>query len=245
MKTYLVPFQEKETVIVGYQAKVNANTKEEAFDKISNIIADGEDPHSFTDVNANGIEYDIEAHANLGIIEHIDSTYEYKMDDYSADDVEEDDDRVCCELELTAFDIARYGQDELYKMVEEKFRQVGLNYEILEMDMIPTKIEEHFVTYDCIPINFNRTWSHGDISIHRNNEMITPLHESLLLFNEKVMSISCDYNRETAIKLPQSFDISSIDAKMRSLKTDVATFRDINYIVGVMDSGYALWECEV
>ena len=87
MKTYLVPFEEIETVLVGYQASVKANSKEEAFNKIRNIIADGESPHNFTDI-ADGVEYDIEAYSNLGIIEHIESDCKYNMDDYDANDVE-------------------------------------------------------------------------------------------------------------------------------------------------------------
>jgi len=155
MKTYLVPFEEIETALVGYQASVKASSKEEAFNKIRFIIADGESPHNFTDI-ADGVEYDIEAYSNLGIIEHIESDCKYNIDDYDANDVEILDERVSCQLQLSAFEIARYGKDELYNMVEVKFSIVGLNLEILEMDMIPFKIEEHFVAYNCIPTEYKQ-----------------------------------------------------------------------------------------
>ena len=168
-------------------------------------------------------------------------------DDYECgvEDIKEVDNRVYCTLEFTAFDIARFGKDELYKKAENIFAEVGLVLEISKMEMIPLKIEEHFVIYKCIPTDYTRTWSNGDVSKHENGEMITPLHESLLLLIENIMSKSCDYDRSTAIVLPKSFDINRIDARMKELKTNVVNFRGNNYIVGVYDSGYALWECEV
>lgn len=55
-------------------------------------------------------------------------------------------------------------------MVEEKFAKVGLRLEILEMDMIPTKIEGHYVTYRCVPIDHKRILSSGDV--HENSESL-------------------------------------------------------------------------
>lgn len=159
MNTYLVPFEEIETVLVGYMAKVNASTEDEAFGKIKNIIDIGESPHSFADTTTDGIQYDIEAHVNLGIIEHIDSDCKYNMDDYSIEDVEKVDERVSVSLDFTAFDIVRLGKDEIYLMAEESFAKVGLTLEILEMEMIPTKIEEHFVSYDCVPTEYRRVFT--------------------------------------------------------------------------------------
>lgn len=172
MNTYLVPFEEVETVLVGYQAKVHANTAEEAFMKISDIIADGESPHNFTDTLEHGLQYDIEAHVNLGIIEHIDSCCKYNIEDYSVDDVVMVDERISANLDFTAFDIARYGQDELYRMVEESFRQVGLTLEILEMDMVPTRIEEHFVSYDCIPTEYRNIFTDESYVHIKNGKVI-------------------------------------------------------------------------
>lgn len=170
MKTYLVPFEEVETVKIAYEAKVHANNASEAFDKLKRIIADGDSPHCYVDEVQHtmddgkiyGIQYNIEAITN-DIIEHIDSDNKYDIDDYSVDDVIEVDERVYCTLELTAFDIARYGKDELYRMVEANFVEVGLELEIFEMEMIPTKIEEHFVSYKCIPTDFTRTFTDGDL----------------------------------------------------------------------------------
>ncbi|WP_294963380.1 hypothetical protein [Sulfurimonas sp.] len=173
-----------------------------------------------------------------------DTIKESNVLDCSIEDVE-DDERIMCELNLTAFEIARLGRDALYRMAEEKFMKVGLCLEVSVMHLIPIKIEEHTVTYNAIPISYVRTWSNGDISKHINNECITPLFESLLTFNEGVECKHCPYDSKTLIMLPQSFDTERIDKRMCELKTNVATYRDKIYLVGVRDSGYALWECEV
>ena len=85
------------------------------------------------------------------------------IEDNELDDVTEVDERVSCNLNLTAFEIARYGNDELYNMAVAKFNEVGLNLEILDMEMIPTKIEEHFVSYDCIPTEYKRIFTDNDV----------------------------------------------------------------------------------
>lgn len=168
MRTYLVPFKEVETVLVGYKASIMANSQEEAFNMVRNIIADGESPHNYTYIADDGLEYTVEAHYNLGIIEHIKSDCKYNMDDYDKSDVEELNERTSCVLELTAFDIARYGKDELYNMAEAMFLKVGLDYTILEMEMIPIKIVEHFVTYDCIPTEYKLFFS-DETYVHMRN----------------------------------------------------------------------------
>ena len=167
MKTYLVPFQEEETVWVNYLASVNANSKEEAYDKLKGLIEAGETPHHYDD-EVDGHTYLIEATQNLGIAEHIGGDGKFNIEDFGIDDVKEIDERVSCKLDFTAFDIARYGQDELYNIAEAEFSKVGLSLEILEMDMIPTKIEEHFVSYDCIPTEYVVTFTDGDMAHMKN-----------------------------------------------------------------------------
>jgi hypothetical protein len=162
MKTFLVPFEETETVLVGYKAKINANSHEEAFDKLQGIIQAGESPHNFND-EIDGHFYTIEASVNTGIIEHVHSDCKYNMESYGLNDVKEVDERVSCKLDLTAFEIARYGNEELYNMAVAKFNKVGLSLEILEMEMIPAKIEEHFVSYDCIPTEYKHTFTDDDV----------------------------------------------------------------------------------
>lgn len=126
---------------------VEAKSKQEAYNKVKEVLESGDSIHASYDYECDLVE----------IIEHIDSDCKYSIDDYdSIKDVEEVDERIKCELSLTAFDIARYGQDELYRMVEEKFMKVGLDLDIQEMDLIPIKFEEHFVTYDAIPTKFKR-----------------------------------------------------------------------------------------
>jgi len=237
-QTYIVPFKAEETVLNECLAKVEAKSKEEAFALVEKSIKES---NPFRDFNAewNGINT---------VTSEVLETSGYGIGDEhycTVDDVQELDERVSCQLQLTAFDIARYGKDELYRMAEEKFAIVGLTLDIQDMDLIPIAIEEHFVTYNVIPTDFKRIWSNGDVSIYKNNEMITPLHESLLLMNENIISTFCNYNRSTAIMLPKSFDIKRIDKRMKELKTDVVNFRDKYYIVGIYDEGYALWECEI
>jgi len=96
------------------------------------------------------------------------------MEDYTIDDVKELDERVSCKLDLTAFEIAKYGQNELYNMAEAEFNKVGLNLEILEMEMIPTKIEEHYVSYDCIPIEYTITFSDGEAVYMKDGVKLNP-----------------------------------------------------------------------
>jgi len=149
-RTFLVPFQEKEIVWCEYLAEVKATSKEDALKKIK-VFCNEKNPHH---------EYDCEF---VQIIEHIESEEDFFTEDYTSNDVEEVDEKVYCTLELTAFDIARYGNEELYNMAENSFSKVGLDLEILEMQMIPIQIEEHFVTYKCIPTDFKRSFTDGDV----------------------------------------------------------------------------------
>lgn len=150
MKKFLVPFQECETVWCKYIIPVEAKSKQSALKKVKKVIDRGDS------IQAN---FGYEECQFVEIVEHIHSDCEYNIDDYDVDDVVEADERVACELELTAFDIARLGKDELYRTVEESFRKIGLTLEILEMDMVPTKIEEHFVSYDCIPTEYRNIFT--------------------------------------------------------------------------------------
>jgi len=155
------------------------------------------------------------------------------------------DDRVYTELHLSAFDLLKFDIGEIYRMVEKKFARVGLNLVIANMDIIPKEIEEHFVTFNCYPVDYQRTWSNGDISQHINNELLTPLEQTDLLMKKNIKSKSCKYDRSKAILLSKSFNINEIDNQMQELKTDVVEFKNKFYIVGVFDNWYALWECEV
>lgn len=155
MRKFLVPFQERETVWCKYIIPVEAKTAQAALNKVKKVIERGDSIQA---------EFGYEECQFIEVVEHIHSDCEYNIDDYSVDDVVKADERIACELSLTAFDIARLGKDELYNMAEEKFSQIGLELEIGEMEMIPIKIEEQYVTYDCIPIVATRTWSNGDVT---------------------------------------------------------------------------------
>ena len=149
MKTYLVPFIAEEICWNNCIAKVEAKSKEEAFKKVEKSI---EESNPFRDFDAewNGINT---------VTDECIQTIAYKIgEDFgiSIEDVKEIESPIKCELSLTAFDIARYGKDELYNMVEAEFLEVGLVLEIFEMKMIPNSIEEHFVKYDCVPTEYKQ-----------------------------------------------------------------------------------------
>ncbi len=56
------------------------------------------------------------------------------------------------ELRLTAFEIARFGTDELYNIVDSKYAEIGVNIETSEMTMIAMKVEKpETVVYRCFP----------------------------------------------------------------------------------------------
>ncbi len=245
MKTYLVPFTEKEKVIVNYIAKVEAKNKEEAYDKIIKIIDENGSPHQYYDAN------------NNGIAEHLDSCCHFDIEPFDEDDIKIEDDRLSCELDYTAFDIARLGKDTIYNAAEESFLKVGIRIDIIEMDMIPIKIEEHFVTYNCIPTehkiiftddNFVH-WKDGvqidqkikeddtvvDLDIELDDLEITPL----------VVSKSCSYDRKTLIKLSPSFRAAKLDELLCENKSDVVKYNGQTYICGILDDGYALWMCKI
>lgn len=145
MKKFLVPFEEQETVWCKYVIPVEAKTAQAALNKVKKVVDRGDS------IQAN---FSYEECRFVEIIEHIDSDCKYNIDGYTVNDVVDTDERIACELCLTAFDIARYRKDELYRMAEEKFMKVGLNLDIHAMDLIPIKIEEHYVTYNAVPTNY-------------------------------------------------------------------------------------------
>ncbi|MBW6487488.1 hypothetical protein [Sulfurimonas sp.] len=153
MKKFLVPFEEQETVWCKYLITVEAKSAQAALNKVKKVVARGDSIQ---------VNFGFEECEFVEITEHIHSDCEYNIDDYSVDDVVAYDDRIACELSLSAFDIARYGKDELYRMAEEKFMRVGLDLDIQDMDLIPIKIEEHYVAYNAIPTEYIRTFSNGE-----------------------------------------------------------------------------------
>jgi len=238
MRTYLVPFQAEEIVWNDCVANVEANTKVEAFALVENSITYS---NPFKDFDAqwdglNTVTNEVIETTKYGIGEEYNTT---------VDDVTEADDRVYLELKLSALDMLRFDKDEIYRMVEDKFAKVGLYFDITSMDIIPKVIEEHFITCYCYPVDYQRTWSNGDISQHIDSKMITPLKQADLLIHKNIKSKSCEFDRSRAILLPKLFDINEIDNQMQELKTDVVEFKNKFYIVGVFDNWYALWECEV
>jgi len=140
--TYMVPFEAEEIVWNSCVAKVKAASKEEAFAMVEQSI---EESNPFRDFNAdwNGI--------NTVTSEVIQTTKYCIGDDYnlSVEDVKEVNE-LEVELTFSAFDLLRLEKDAIYHAVEQQLDGV----EVLDMEMIPTKISGSDITYRCIPTNF-------------------------------------------------------------------------------------------
>jgi len=146
MKSYLVPFVAEETVWNDCVARVEANSKEEAFLKVQKSI---EESNPFIDFNAswNGI--------NTVTTECVETEQYAIGDEYNTtvEDVKEDNEDISCELAISALDIAQYG-DELYKKVEEKFLENNLDIDIRDMNLTPIGIDGDLVNYKVIPTEY-------------------------------------------------------------------------------------------
>lgn len=58
-------------------------------------------------------------------------------------------------LTLSAFDIARFGRDELYNMVDKQYASQNIYVEVSEMEMKPFKIiDKAEVLYRCYPTDY-------------------------------------------------------------------------------------------
>lgn len=101
MKTFLVPFQEQETVWCEYLIPVEAKTQQAALNKVIKVIDRGDS------IQAN---FGFEECQFVKIVEHISSDCTYCIDEYSVDDVIAKNERIACEISHTAFDIARLGK---------------------------------------------------------------------------------------------------------------------------------------
>jgi hypothetical protein len=57
-------------------------------------------------------------------------------------------------MDLSLFDVARWGKDELYFMVERKFQEQGIEIDIQEMEAIPLSIDGEDVVYKFVPTDY-------------------------------------------------------------------------------------------
>ena len=234
MRTYLVPFTEKEKVTVSYVAKVEAKSKEAAYGKIIKIINENESPHEYFDADYNGIA------------EHLDGYCDFEIEPYDEYDIKEVDERLSCECSYTSSDILRLGKDGIHKQLEENFLQVGIRINIIEMDMIPVSIEQHFVNYRCIPTE-HKIFFTDDTFIHWKDgiKMNPDINLEDLKITPLLMSKSCNYDSTTNIKLSKAFPIAELDKTLCDNKSDVVKYNGQTYLCGVCNDGYALWVCEV
>lgn len=153
MKTFLVPFQEQETVWVQYEAKVEAGCENDAFYIIKQMVEQNDSPHKVYDcINAN-------------VAEHIESDGKFFMDSFTINDVKLIDERICCEVSFVTLDFFNKGitKDTIIQKATESFKRIGLTLEIEEFELKPIRIEEQFVYYDFIPTTYKNIFADGEI----------------------------------------------------------------------------------
>jgi|GEM_PF-2106702 len=158
MKTFLVPFQEQETVWMSYQAKVQASCKNEAFETIKQMVEQNDSPHRAYDC------------INTNVVEHIANENKFFIDDFTDNDVKELDERICCEVSYCTMDFFNRGisKQSIINDATEKFKQIGLILEIEDFELKPLRIEEMFVKYDFIPTKYKRNFADGEIIYFEN-----------------------------------------------------------------------------
>lgn len=117
---YLVSFQEQELVWNKYVAEVDATNEADAFEKLNKVIEDGLNPHSSFDC------------LQIGSSDSICSDNKFITEEEDAIVIEIPNSDLFTFLNLSIMDIARFGQDELYSIVESKFNN---DIEILDMEL--------------------------------------------------------------------------------------------------------------
>ncbi|WP_152184415.1 hypothetical protein [Sulfurimonas indica] len=180
MKTYLVPFEAEETVWNSCVAKVEAASKEEAFAKVQNSIESG---NPFRDFNA---DWD---GANTATSEVVETTRYCIGDEYNCtvEDVKEVNE-LEVELTFSAFDLLRLEKDAIYSAVEQQLDGV----EVLDMEIIPSKISGTEVTYRCIPTDYKLEFQVRAYFMDMDEDPTTP-------YEEETYQIHCKTEAEALV----------------------------------------------
>lgn len=142
MKTFIVPFQAEEIVWNNCIARVEAESKENAFMKVEQSIKEN-NPFADFDAAWSG--------TNTVTSEVIQTTKYGIGDEYSCtlEDVKEAN-KLETTITCSAFDLLRWGKDGFYEMVEQNLDGV----EVLDMDIIPIGVSGNEVTYKCVPTEY-------------------------------------------------------------------------------------------
>lgn len=144
MKTFIVPFQAEEIVWNDCIARVEAESKEDAFMKVEQSIKEN---NPFADFNA---EWD---GINTVTSEVIETTKYGIGDEYNCtlEDVKEVN-NLETTITCSAFDLLRWGKDGFYEMVEQNLNGV----EVLDMKITPIGVSGSEVIFKCVPTEYQR-----------------------------------------------------------------------------------------
>ncbi len=137
MKKFRVPVQARELVWNEYIAIVEANSREEALEKVKA----SDNPFYDFDLDENGTNT-----VTLEVIE----TEEYSTEETGLDRVKEVE-KYSFTIGFEIFDLLRLGKDALYTMVENEIPNIK---EITEMDIIPIDIQNQYVILKFIPTKY-------------------------------------------------------------------------------------------
>lgn len=137
MKKFRVPVQARELVWNEYIAIVEANSREEALEKVKA----SDDPFYDFDPDENGINT-----VTLEVLE----TEEYFTEETVLDRVKEVE-KYSYQAEFEIFDLLRLEKDAIYTMVENEIPNIE---EIFEMDIIPIGVNGKNVVLKFIPTNY-------------------------------------------------------------------------------------------
>lgn len=167
MKTFVVPFQAEEIVWNGCIARVEAESKEDAFMKVEQSIREN---NPFADFNAdrNGI--------NTVTSEVIETTKYGIGDEYccTLEDVKKANE-IETTITCTAFDLLRWGKDGFYEMVEQNLNVV----EVLDMDVFPIGVSGDNVTYKCVPTKYTIEFFIKVFFFDNDEDPTTPFEEEV------------------------------------------------------------------
>lgn len=63
--------------------------------------------------------------------------------------------KYAVEIELSAFDIARLGKDEIYNVASDViYKTYEVELDVTDMKMLPMCLDDEFVTYQCVPMEY-------------------------------------------------------------------------------------------
>jgi len=76
------------------------------------------------------------------------------LDDMEEAENNEEPKDISTQIKISAFDIARLGQEQLYEMAEQNLLNKRIKIEIREMKMTPVEIKDSEVLYECCVVDY-------------------------------------------------------------------------------------------